>query len=97
MPTIATSETAATDAVLEHSRLVAQHNMLATDYADIPEANRDLYYQALALIEAARQVFSSMMDNSYEGAPLPYDRINYLRNRAVDTASAVATILASRL
>lgn len=94
---ITTSETTATDAVLEHSRLVAQHNMLPTDYLDISGKNRDLYFRALVLIEAAQRAISAVTDNSYEGAPLPYDRINHLRSRAVEMASAVATILASRL
>lgn len=94
---INTTETKATDAVLEHSRLIAQHNMLPAEYPDIPTKNRDLYFRALVLIEAAQQAISAVADNSYEGAPLPYDRINHLRSRAVEMASAVATILASRL
>jgi hypothetical protein len=94
---ITTTETTAADAVLEHSRLVAQHNMLATDYADIPEKNRDIYYQALALVSAARVAVSEMVDNSYEGAPLPYSRINYLRSQVIEMASEVGTIHASRL
>jgi hypothetical protein len=97
MPTIATSETAATDAVLEHSRLVAQHNMLATDYADIPKANRDLYYQALTLISAAQRAVSCIRDNSYEKAPLPHARINELRKEAVRMSGDIENILASRL
>ena len=97
MPTITTNETACTDAVLEHSRLVAQHNMLATDYQDIPENNRDIYYQVLLLVGAARVAVSAMVDNSYEGAPLPYSRINHLRSQVIEMASDVGTIHASRL
>jgi hypothetical protein len=92
-----TTETTATDAVLAYSRLVAQHNMLATDYADIPKANRDIYYQALALVSAAQQAVSCIRDNSYEKAPLPHARINELRKRAVRMSADIENILASRL
>lgn len=98
MPTIATSETACTDAVLEHSRLIVQQNMRPVDYPDIPEKNRDLYCQASILIEAAHAVVSAIGDNSFDhAAPLPYGRINQLRSDAVKLAAEVSNILASRL
>ena len=93
---INTTESTASDAVLEHSRLIAQHNMLAAEYQDIPAKNRDLYYQALTLINAANQAVSSIRDNSYEKAPLPHGRINDLRKEAIRMSAAIENILASR-
>lgn len=97
MPIIATSETACTDAVLEHSRLIAQQNMRQIDYRDIPEKNRDLYYQALTLIDAAHEAVRVIADNSWENAMLPHGRINQLRNDAVRLAAEIPNILASGL
>lgn len=98
MPIIATSESACTDAVLEHSRLIVQQNIRQVDYGDIPEMNRDLYWQALILIEAAHTAVSAIADNSYDhAAPLPHGRINQLRSDAVKLAAEVSSILASRL
>lgn len=98
MPTIATSETACTDAVLEHSRLIVQQNIRQVDYGDIPEMNRDLYCQASILIEAAHAAVSAIADNSFDhAASLPHGRINQLRSDAVKLAAEVSNILASRL
>ena len=98
MPTIATSETACTDAVLEHSRLIVQQNMRQIEYQDIPEINRDLYCQASILIEAAHAVIRAVADNSFDhAAPLPHGRINQLRNDAVSLAAEIPNILASGL
>ena len=97
MPTIATSETATTDAVLEYSRLLVAQNMRLVDYRDIPENNRDLYCQASILIDAAHAAVRAIADNSWDNAMLPHGRINQLRNDAVRLAAEVPSILASGL
>lgn len=90
---ITTSETATTDAVLEHSRLLVQ-NMRLVDYLDIPENNRDLYCQASILIDAAHAAVRAIADNSWDNAMLPHGRINQLLNDAVRLAAEVPNILA---
>lgn len=94
---INTTETMATDAVLELSRSIAQQKVRLFDYQDIPENNRDLYCQASILIDAAHAVVRAIAENSWDSATLPHGRINQLSSDVILLATEIPNILASRL
>ena len=73
MLTIATSETATTDAVLEHSRLlVAQNIRHLPDLPGVPAEIVEQVQQLILLIDATKRVAEVVRDNTFEGFPLPY-------------------------
>lgn len=73
MPTIATSETATTDAVLEYSRLlVAQNIRHLPDLQGVPAEIVEQVQQLICLIDAAKRAAEVVRDNTWEGFPLPF-------------------------
>ena len=94
MPPIATSETATTDAVLEHSRLVVSQNLRhLPDLPGVPSEIVEQVQQLICLIDAAKRAAEVVVDNSWEGMRLPHP----VRNNVMREINAVSLIFGSSL
>lgn len=94
MPSTATSETATTDAVLEHSRLVVSQNLRhLPDLPGVPPEIVEQVQQLICLIDAAKRAAEVVVDNSWEGMPLPYP----VRNNVMREINAVSLIFSGSL
>lgn len=89
---IATSETATTDAVLEHSRLVVSQNLRhLPDLPGVPPEIVEQVQQLICLIDAAKRAAEVVVDNSREGMPLPHP----IRNNVMREINALSLIFKS--
>lgn len=89
MPTIATSETACTDAVLEHSRLlVAQNIRNLPEQEGVQTETLEQVQQLIMLLDAVKRSAEVVVDNSWEGFPLPLKVRNSIM-RDLDTVSRI--------
>ena len=89
MPTIATSETACTDAVLEHSRLlVAQNIRSLPEQEGVQTETLEQVQQLIMLLDAVKRSAEVVVDNSWGGFPLPLKVRNSIM-RDLDTVSRI--------
>lgn len=84
-----TSESATTDAVLQHSRLlVAQNIRHLPDLQGVPIQNLDQVQQLIMLLDAVKRSAEVVVDNTWEGFPLPCR----IRNEIMRDLDAVSRI-----
>lgn len=94
MPTIATSDSATTDAVLEYSRLlIAQNIRNLPDLRGVPAEVVEQVQQLILLIDATKRAAEVVVDNTWEGFPLPFkvrnDIIRDLNNSSLIFDSSI--------